>query len=153
MATYAIGHLRDVALGADIITYLEHIDATLAPYGGRFLVHGGTPRVVEGRWEGDLVIIEFPDRRRAEDWYASAAYRRILPLRTRNAVSDVIFIDGVTPGHRAPDVLAGGRDGEEAQSSKSPAVSFSLPLRSMAKSALPSPSMSPSTTVVLPMCW
>lgn len=105
MQTFAIGHLRDVTLSADIVAYLEHIDATLAPFGGRFVVHGGPATVLEGAWEGDLVVIGFPSRAAAEGWYASPAYREILPLRTRNAACDVILIDGVEGGHRATDVL------------------------------------------------
>jgi hypothetical protein len=33
---------------------------------------------------------------------------RILPLRMNNSESEVILVDGVTEGHRATDVLAGG---------------------------------------------
>ncbi len=105
MQTFAIGRLRDVTLNAEIVGYLEQIDTTLAPFGGSFVVHGGPPTVLEGAWEGDLVIIGFPSRAAAEGWYASAAYREILPLRTRNAVCDVLLIDGVEAGHRATDVL------------------------------------------------
>ena len=105
MQTYAIGRLRDVTLGADIVAYLEAIDATLAPFGGSFVIHGGPPTVLEGSWQGDLVVLAFPSRAAAEGWYASPAYRAILPLRTGSSVSDVFLIDGVEPGHRATDVL------------------------------------------------
>lgn len=106
MTAYAIARLTDVRLGAEITTYLEDFDATLAPFEGRYLVHGGPARVVEGEFAGDIVVLEFPDRARLDAWYASDAYRAILPLRTRNAVSHVVFVDGVEPGHRAADVLA-----------------------------------------------
>ena len=33
-----------------IIEYLERIDVTLAPFGGRFRVHGARPEVLEGEW-------------------------------------------------------------------------------------------------------
>lgn len=105
MQTFAVARLSAVTLGADIVTYLERIDATLAPFGGRFVVHGGPVTVLEGCWQGDLVVIAFPDRAAAEGWYASPAYREILPLRTRNAACDVVLIDGVGEGHRATDVL------------------------------------------------
>jgi len=65
MSTYVVAHLRDVIMGPDIVAYLERIDATLAPFGGRFLVHGdhdGHVELLEGNWLGDLIIIEFPDR-------------------------------------------------------------------------------------------
>ena len=42
MAAYAVGILNDVRMGPDIVEYLERIDATLAPYDGHFIIHGGT---------------------------------------------------------------------------------------------------------------
>ena len=105
MTTYGIAHLRDVVPGPGITAYLERIDATLAPFGGRFLVHGDRPRVVEGTFDDALVIIGFPDRAAAESWYASPAYREILPLRTENSQGDLFLVDGVDADHRATDIL------------------------------------------------
>jgi uncharacterized protein (DUF1330 family) len=107
MPTYAVAHLRKVAMGPQIVEYLQRIDATLEPFAGRFLVHGGEVEVLEGAWPGHLIIIEFPDRERARAWYESSAYQGILPLRTNNSEGDVIFTDGVSEGHRATDVLTG----------------------------------------------
>jgi uncharacterized protein (DUF1330 family) len=76
---YAIGILKDVEVGPEIVEYLERIDATLAPYGGRFIVHGGPKDVREGTNPGDVIIIEFPDRAHAAQWYDCDAYQRILP--------------------------------------------------------------------------
>jgi uncharacterized protein (DUF1330 family) len=69
MAGYAIGHLHEVTLGPGIVQYLERIDATLEPYGGRFLIHGAKAEVQEGDWAGDLIVIEFPDLNQARAWY------------------------------------------------------------------------------------
>jgi uncharacterized protein (DUF1330 family) len=106
MPAYAVAHLRKVALGPAIIAYLEQIDATLAPFGGRCLVHGGETTLLEGSWAGDLIVIAFPDRAAALGWYQSAAYQRILALRTDHAEGNVIIVDGVPPDHRATDILA-----------------------------------------------
>ncbi|MBA1155323.1 DUF1330 domain-containing protein [Microvirga mediterraneensis] len=106
MTTYAIGHLHDVNVGPDIVEYLRRIDETLAPFEGRFIIHGGPATVVEGSWSGDLIVIAFPDGDSARAWYDSPAYRRILPLRTGNSRGDVFFIDGVSADHRAADVIA-----------------------------------------------
>lgn len=107
MTAYAIARLTDVELGPDIVAYLRGIDATLAPYGGRFIIHGGAPDRLEGAWEGDLIAIVFPDRARAMGWYESDAYQALLPLRTRRSRGDVIIIEGVDADHRATDILAG----------------------------------------------
>jgi uncharacterized protein (DUF1330 family) len=105
MTAYAIAHLHQVAMGPAIAEYLEKIDATLAPFGGSYVVHGGAKIELEGAWPGDLVIIAFPDLERARAWYDSPAYRQIAPLRTANSAGDVILIEGVGDNHRATDIL------------------------------------------------
>ncbi len=106
MTAYAIAHLRDVDLNEEIVDYIRRIDETLTPFGGRFLVHGVTPEVLESPWEGDLVIIAFPDRAAARAWYDSPAYQAILPLRTRNSRSAAFIVEAVPEGYRAMDFLA-----------------------------------------------
>lgn len=107
MTSYAVAHLHHVEMGPDIIAYLQAIDATLAPFWGRFVIHGGEKEQLEGDWPGDLIVIGFPDRDAARAWYASPAYQAILRLRTRNSRGDVILIDGVEADHRATDILDG----------------------------------------------
>ena len=92
----------------EILRYLEGIDATLAPFGGKYIMHGGKPEVLEGSWKGDLVIISFPDMQSARAWYHSPAYRDIRPLRVDNSEGDVLLVEGVGVGHRATDILAPG---------------------------------------------
>jgi len=105
MASYAVGILQEVRMGAPIVEYLQRIDATLQPFDGHFIVHGGQPEVLEGVSPGTLIVIEFPDRSAAEQWYASSEYQAILPLRTDNADGTVFLIDGVDRDHLATDVL------------------------------------------------
>jgi uncharacterized protein (DUF1330 family) len=106
MTAYAIAHLHEVEMCPAIVEYLEKIDATLAPYGGRFLIHGGPVERLEGAFKGDLIVIEFEDLERARSWYRSAAYQAILPLRTQHATGEVLLVDQVAQPHRATDVLA-----------------------------------------------
>ena len=103
---YAIAYIRDLDFGPEIIEYIEKIDATLAPYGGHFLVHGGRLTPAEGEWDGDIVIIEFPDSSAAREWYESPAYQAILPLRTEHSQSIACMVEGVPAGYRAVDKLA-----------------------------------------------
>lgn len=103
---YAVAYLREVEVGPEIVDYIERIGETLAPYGGRFLVHGGKITPVEGTWDGDLVVLEFPDRDAAEAWYASPAYQAILPLRIERSRSIACVVEGVPTGYRAVDKLA-----------------------------------------------
>ena len=105
MPAYAVAHMHEVTVGPGVVEYLRRIDATLEPFGGEFLVHGGDFDVMEGAWEGPLIVIGFPDREHAHAWYKSDAYQQILALRTDSSRSDIILVDGVEPGHRATDVL------------------------------------------------
>ena len=107
MPAYAIARLRNVAMGPEIREYLRRIDATLEPFGGRFLIHGGDTQVLEGQWSGDLIVVAFADRDQARAWYDSPAYRDILRLRADNSDGEVILVDGVPEDHRATDILGG----------------------------------------------
>ncbi|NJM81135.1 MAG: DUF1330 domain-containing protein [Tabrizicola sp.] len=106
MTCYAVGHLRNVEMGPEIVAYLEAIDATLAPFEGHFIIHGGQKLMLEGAFAGDLIVIAFPDMAQARAWYASPAYQDIQALRTRNAEGDVFLIEGVDAEHRATDILS-----------------------------------------------
>ncbi len=105
MTAYAVAHMRQVTMGPQIVEYLHKIDATLEPFGGRYLVHGGELDVIENEWPGHLIVIEFPDKEHARGWYNSPAYRQILALRTDNSYADVVIADGVRHSHKATDVL------------------------------------------------
>jgi uncharacterized protein (DUF1330 family) len=105
MTAYAMAHVHSVEFGPDIVEYLERIDATLDPFGGRFLIHGNPTEAREGAWVGDLILIEFPDIDQARAWYDSPAYRDILELRTRHMVADVLLVPGVPQGYRGADSL------------------------------------------------
>lgn len=102
MTAYGIAHLRNPQINDDVLEYIERIQATLDPFGGRFVVHG--PEAVdvkEGTWPGSIVIISFPSIDDAAAWYESPAYQAILPLRTDHIDGDVIIVDGV-PGDYDP---------------------------------------------------
>lgn len=103
---YAVAYLREVDFGPALVAYLEKIDATLDAFEGRFLVHGGELQPIEGQWDGTLIVIQFPTRAAARDWYASPAYQEILPLRLDNTHSIAVIADGVPAGYRATVGLA-----------------------------------------------
>ncbi|MFJ9812093.1 DUF1330 domain-containing protein [Streptomyces sp. NPDC101158] len=108
MTAYAIGNLHPKpALDEEVFAYMERIQETLDPFGGRFLVHGAPAREVrEGTWPGALVIIGFPAYEDARGWYDSEAYRALIPLRTRHMDGDVLLIDGVPDGYSAAGTAA-----------------------------------------------
>ena len=48
MSAYAVAVIRETRFGTEVRAYLETIDATLGPYSGRFRIHGGPYRLLEG---------------------------------------------------------------------------------------------------------
>jgi uncharacterized protein (DUF1330 family) len=72
--------------------------ATVALYGGRFLVRGGAVEPQEGSWTPKrLVILEFPSVERARAWLDSPEYAPARRLRQRSATSNLLIVDGVPP--------------------------------------------------------
>lgn len=75
--------------------YRERVPAVVAAHGGRYLVRGGAQTLLEGAWPGArTVVMAFPDRAAAEAFYASDAYREILPIRRAAASGAVLLVDG-----------------------------------------------------------
>lgn len=106
MAAYAMAYMYDVDVNAEVVEYLRRIDETLAPYGGKFLVHGGRQTAVEGPSNAVIVILEFPEYQKALDWYNSAEYQQILPLRLNNTTGSAVLAEGCGDDHKSVDLLA-----------------------------------------------
>ncbi|TDD96440.1 DUF1330 domain-containing protein [Actinomadura rubrisoli] len=112
MTAYAIAHLRDPdEVHPEVLEYMERIQATLDPFSGRFIVHGGAVDVREGDWPGSVVMIEFPSGEDARGWYESDAYQAILPLRADHLEGEVILVEGVGPDHDSAAMAAEIRKG------------------------------------------
>jgi uncharacterized protein (DUF1330 family) len=74
------------------------VPATLTPYGGRFVIRGGKSEVLEGDWHPKrIVVLEFRDFNRAREWWASQEYAAPKAMRQRNAMTNLIVVDGYIP--------------------------------------------------------
>jgi uncharacterized protein (DUF1330 family) len=99
MTTYLINHLR-IPNGVptpEALEYLENVEATFEPYGGRWLVLDAPVEAQEGAWPGSAVLMEFADMDTAKQWYNSPEYQQLLHLRTDDTISDLILVDAVAP--------------------------------------------------------
>ena len=68
---------------------------TLQPFGGRLLAADEAPRVLEGAWPRDkLVLIAFPDAAAAQAWATSPAYRAIAVDRLAASEAVVLLAEG-----------------------------------------------------------
>ncbi len=83
----------------DADQYGEYIKATpeiIAKFGGRFIVRGGNMVTLEGpeeKWR--IVVIEFPDLQKAQDFYHSADYADAKKIREGAALAQFVAIEGV----------------------------------------------------------
>jgi uncharacterized protein (DUF1330 family) len=75
--------------------YAAAVPATIARYGGRFLVRGGKAQALEGDWpECRRVIIEFPTAQAARDWFDSPEYEKPKAMRRANSQGRLLLIEG-----------------------------------------------------------
>jgi len=72
------------------------VPATIAQYGGRYLVRGGATETKEGDWSPRrLIVLEFPSLARAHEWFASPEYAPLIALRKRTARTRLVFAEGL----------------------------------------------------------
>ena len=95
MAAYVISEV-EIFDEADAQRYRELAAASIAQYGGRYLVRNARPQVPEGEWAPDerVILVEFPDMRRLREWYASPEYAEALALRQTALSRRLLFVEG-----------------------------------------------------------
>jgi uncharacterized protein (DUF1330 family) len=64
-------------------------------FGGRFLVRGGNPEILEGEVAIQrTIILEFPSADDARRWYESPEYAEIKSIRLATADSTLVLLEG-----------------------------------------------------------
>ena len=95
MTAYVIADL-DVHDEAGYDAYRRQVGATIARYGGRFIVRGGAVTPYEGGWRPSrVVVVEFPDMKALDAWYHSPEYKPLLTMRLGAASGGVIGVEGL----------------------------------------------------------
>jgi len=80
----------------DYKEYAAQVQATLDPFGGRFLVRGGPSTTLEGGWQPErIVVLQFPSAGHARGWYESADYVKVMKIRHRASTGRLILAEGV----------------------------------------------------------
>jgi uncharacterized protein (DUF1330 family) len=76
--------------------YTTQVPATIAKYGGRFVVRGGKATALEGEWpERRRVLIEFPDVAAARKWFDSPEYEKPKAMRQANSKGRLLLLEGI----------------------------------------------------------
>ncbi len=95
MAAYVISEV-EIMDPVFVETYRSIAQATIAQYGGRYIVRGAVVATMEGSPPvGNIVIVEFPDMQRAREWYNSPEYSETLKVRATALRRRLMFVDGV----------------------------------------------------------
>jgi uncharacterized protein (DUF1330 family) len=77
-------------------SYVAEVGDSVAAYDGEFIARGPECEALEDDWgiEGRLVMLRFPSKARALEWYHSDTYAPLLELRKRGARTKVICFEG-----------------------------------------------------------
>lgn len=95
MSAYVIVDI-DVHDAPGLEEYRRLVPSTLAKYGGRFIVRGGSFQSLEGSWRPKrLVVLEFPSVEQARRWYDSDEYRPLKAMRMKASTADLVLVEGV----------------------------------------------------------
>ena len=95
MSAYVIADV-EVLDSAEYETYRQQVPATIAAFGGRYLVRGGALTVLEGTWSPKrCVVLEFPSMAQIKAWYDSPAYVPLRAIRERSTKSNLVMVEGL----------------------------------------------------------
>jgi uncharacterized protein (DUF1330 family) len=95
MAAYVLAEI-EITNPEGYKEYTTTVPATIAQYGGRFLVRGGAIEVLEGDWpQRRRVIIEFGSMAAAKVWWDSPEYGKPKAMRRANSNGRLLLLEGV----------------------------------------------------------
>lgn len=76
--------------------YKQLTPASIAEFGGKFVVRGGATVTMEGDWvPGRIVVAEFPNMETAKAWWNSEGYAEAKRIRQASADTRMIFVEGI----------------------------------------------------------
>jgi uncharacterized protein (DUF1330 family) len=74
--------------------YKKLTPSSIESFGGKFVIRGLPVEALEGEWKHDrLVLLEFPNKEKALEWYNSENYQKAKKIREK-ASSANFFIVG-----------------------------------------------------------
>jgi uncharacterized protein (DUF1330 family) len=77
--------------------YVDAIPAFIEKHGGRYIVRGVEPTVMEGDWRPErMVILEFPSRKNAKAFLKDPDAQALFAVRHRTTDSKLVLVQGCT---------------------------------------------------------
>ncbi len=92
MAGYLIANYR-ITNAEGYEAYPPAVTATLLACGADVLVADYESEVVEGEASSVTIVLRFPSKEAARDWYNSSDYQKIIRHRTDNTEGFILFAD------------------------------------------------------------
>ena len=94
MPAYMIAEIK-VTDAAAYEAYRQQVPATLAKYGGRYIVRGGAIEAIEGETAGRIVVVQFESMAALKRWYGSTEYAAIKGLRHAASEGRIVAVEGL----------------------------------------------------------
>ncbi|WP_442498931.1 DUF1330 domain-containing protein [Methylobacter sp. sgz302048] len=75
--------------------YIEKIPFFIKKHGGRYIVQGVEPEVMEGDWRPNrIVVLEFPSKENAKEFLRDPDAQSLFAIRHQSTTSKLILADG-----------------------------------------------------------
>lgn len=94
MSAYLIANYT-ITDPAGYAEYPPAVAPTLIPFDGELVVADFASEAVEGQPAPVSIVVKFPSKEAARDWYNSDAYQAVLGLRADNTEGHLVFVDGI----------------------------------------------------------
>lgn len=101
MPAYVVALIHAISDAETYKRYVGQVEATLAPFGGRFIARKPDPELLEGgSAPSRSVILEFPSEAQARAWHDSPSYQPVMRMRQSASTGTLLLL----PGYGAPTV-------------------------------------------------
>lgn len=79
----------------EFMEYVEKIPAYLHKHQGRYLVEGVTPKIIEGDWNPNtIVVLEFESTENVDQFLSDPEVKELFAIRHQNTKSNLIMVKG-----------------------------------------------------------
>jgi uncharacterized protein (DUF1330 family) len=94
MTAYVVAHLTAIKDADTFARYREAVAPALARAGGRYVVRGGDPHMLDGEKFGRVIVIEFPSMEAARGFFEGPEYAPLRKLRLSAADGSIAIFPG-----------------------------------------------------------
>lgn len=77
------------------LEYVDKIQEFIKRHGGRYIVQGAEPEIIEGDWRPDrVVILQFPSKEKAREFLDDPEAQSLFAIRHKSTTSKLILAEG-----------------------------------------------------------